>query len=291
MQRKPDVTGKTLIVPLIGHPVAQVKTPGAMNRWFAEHGVDAVVVPMDIRPERVDGFFDVLRATENCVGCSITMPHKQAAFVASDEVTERARRAKAVNTIRRSASGKLIGDMTDGMAMVAALEAHDISIGGRNVLLVGAGGAGTAIAFQLAEKGAASLTVLEVDRMRGRALMAELARHYPDMSAHDRVPAGTTIDIAINASPAGMDAHDPLPYPIDQLLDALIVADAVTEPAVTPWLIAAEKHGLKILRGEEMALAQVHIQLPYLRLMPAPAKSVSQRPAARARPAGQGMAG
>ncbi len=280
MPRNPEVSGKTLIVPLIGHPVAQVKTPGAMNRWLAEHGVDAVVVPMDIRPERVDSFFDLLRATENCVGCSITMPHKQAAFVASDEVTERARNAKAVNTIRRSASGRLIGDMTDGIAMVATLESRGTSIRGRHVLLIGAGGAGTAIAFELAERRAASLTVLELDQMRRRALATELSCLYPNMAVYDRVPAGVTIDIAINASPLGMDPQDPLPYPIDRLGDALMVADAVTKPIITPWLIEAEKRGLKILTGEEMALAQVHIQLPYLRLMPAPQKAENQRPAA-----------
>ena len=97
------MTGRTLVIPLVGHPVEQVKTPGPMNRWFGERGIDAVVVPIDIRPERVGSFFDVLKATENCVGCTITMPHKQAAFAAADEVSERARRAKAVNIIRRSA--------------------------------------------------------------------------------------------------------------------------------------------------------------------------------------------
>lgn len=268
MKRYRVVTGNTAVVPLVGHPVAQVKTPGPMNQWFAEQEIPAVVVPMDIRPERVADFFDVLKAMENCVGCSITMPHKQAAFLASDEVTGRARRAKSVNIIRRSPSGRLIGDMTDGLAFVAALAANGVEVKGRNVLLVGAGAAGTAIAFEVAQQGARSLTIVEIDQMRRRALVAALADLFPGMAVADQVPAGQPVEIAINASPVGMDPGDPLPCPIEQVGDALIVADAVTKPNVTRWLAEAARRGLKIQTGEEMALAQLPIQLPYLRFRP-----------------------
>ncbi len=285
------MTGKTRIVPIIGHPIEQVRTPGPMNQWFAEQGIDAAIVPMDIRPERVSSFFAVLKAMENCAGCSITMPHKQAAFIASDEVSERARRAKSVNTIRRSASGKLIGEMTDGIAMVEALENNEIRLTGQNALIVGAGGAGTAIAFELADKGVASLVILEIDQMRRRALAGELSRLFPDLAVFDHLPAGMKIQIAINASPMGMGANDPLPFPVDQLSDALIVADAVTKPTVTRWLEEARRRGLKTQTGEEMALAQVSIQLRYLKLMPAsPGPRKKSRTGAN-RDVTQGMAG
>lgn len=290
MHRDPPVTGKTIVIPLIGHPVAQVRTPGPMNVWLAERGIDAVVVPMDIRPERVRSFFDLLKAMENCIGCSITMPHKQAGFVASDEVTERARRAKAVNTIRRTPTGRLVGDMTDGIAMVAALEENAIRVRGRDVLLIGAGGAGTAIAFELADKGAASLTVLERDRMRRRALLAELTRLHPRLDVQDSCPAGRRFDIAINASPTGMDPRDPLPYPVDRLDGALIVADAVTKPPVTPWLEEAGRRGLKIQTGEQMALAQLPIQMRFLRMEPSPDAGEAARNRARSA-AGQEVEG
>lgn len=282
------MTGRTAVIPLVGHPVEQVKSPGPMNRWFDDNGVDAVVVPMDIRPEKVGAFFEVLRVMENCVGCSITVPHKQAAFVAADEVTDRARRAKAVNTIRRSPSGRLIGDMTDGLAFVSALAEKGVRVEGRNVLLVGAGGAGTAIAFELAAGKAAAIAVIELDQMRKRALVSELRSFRPDLAVHDGVPAGMRIDIAVNASTAGMNEGDPLPYPVERLEGAVIVADAVTKPAVTPWLQAAMQRGLKVQTGEEMALAQAPIQLAYLRLAPAaeedggarPRRPVSRRPRA-----------
>lgn len=266
-RRKSVVTGRTTVIPLIGHPVEQVKSPGPMNRWFDDNDVDAVVVPMDIRPEKVGVFFEVMRAMENCAGCSITMPHKQAAFVASDEVTDRARRARAVNTIRRLPSGRLVGDMTDGLAFVSALTGKRVRVESRNVLLVGAGGAGTAIAFELAQERAAAIVILEIDVMRQRALAEELRRFYPEVAVHDRMPEGMRIDIAVNASPIGMAAGDPLPYPIELLANAQIVADAVTKPVMTPWLAAAAQRGIAIQTGEEMAVAQLPIQLGYLRLM------------------------
>lgn len=266
-KRKRVVTGQTTVIPLIGHPVSQVKSPGPMNRWFDDQGIDAVVVPLDIRPEKVEVFFEVVRAMENCAGCSITMPHKQMAFVASDEVSERARRAKAVNTIRRTATGRLIGDMTDGVAFVSALKGKGVDVAGRKVLLVGAGAAGTAIAFELATEKVEAIVVLETDQLRQRGLISELNRYHPDIVVHARMPDDFAVDIAINASPLGMDEADPLPYPIDSLGGARIVADAVTKPAMTPWLKAAQQNGLLIQTGEEMAVAQLPIQLGYLRLM------------------------
>jgi len=290
MQKIPVVTGRTRIVPLIGHPVEQVQTAGPMNQWFIEQESDAVIVPLDIRPERIGGFFDVLKVMENCVGCSITMPHKQAAFVASDEVSERARRAKSVNIIRRLPSGKLVGDMTDGIAMTTALENNEIRIPGRDVLIVGAGAAGTAIAFEVAAKEARSLVVVERDQMRQRALIAELSRLFPRLQVFDRVPGAHVIDIAINASPAGMNPGDPPPFPAERLGGALIIADAVTKPAVTPWLEEARRRGLKTQTGEEMALAQVPIQLRYLRFRPALADSPRGRYSQQAPAARQGIA-
>lgn len=268
-RRKSVVTGRTTVIPLVGHPVEQVKSPGPMNRWFEDNDVDAVVVPLDIRPERVAAFFDVMRATDNCAGCSVTMPHKQAAFIASDQVSERARWAKAVNTIRRLPSGRLIGDMTDGLAFISALGEKGIAVAGRNALLVGAGGAGTAIAYELAQGALDSLVVLEIDALRQRALIEALRRLRPEMRVHDHVPDGMRIDIAVNGSPLGMSEGDPLPYPIERLGEALIVADAVTKPVMTPWLNAARARGLPIQTGEEMAVAQLPIQLSYLRLMSA----------------------
>ncbi|WP_026617230.1 shikimate dehydrogenase family protein [Ensifer aridi] len=263
MQPVTTISGKTVFIPLIGHPVEQVKSPGPMNEWFSRNGVAAVLIPVDILPEKVGAFLDAMRDTLNCAGLSVTMPHKQAAFAGVDELTDRARRAGAVNIVRRNTDGTLIGDMVDGDAMVAALAKNGVSVRGKTALVVGAGGAGAAIIYALAEAGAATLIVIERDQAKAERLIARLRRDYPQVQAHDDLPDDVAVDVAINASPAGMNEADPYPFPLERLTRAEIIADAVTKPPVTPWLEEARRRGIAIQTGAEMTLAQLPTQIAF----------------------------
>ncbi|WP_085035646.1 shikimate dehydrogenase [Ensifer aridi] len=263
MQPVTTISGKTVFIPLIGHPVEQVKSPGPMNEWFSRNGVAAVLIPIDILPEKVGAFLDAMRDTLNCAGLSVTMPHKQAAFAGVDELTDRARRAGAVNIVRRNTDGTLIGDMVDGDAMVAALAKNGVSVRGKTALVVGAGGAGAAIIYALAEAGAATLIVIERDQAKADRLIAHLRRDYPQVQAHDDLPDDVAVDVAINASPAGMNEADPYPFPLERLTRAEIIADAVTKPPVTPWLEEARRRGIAIQTGAEMTLAQLPTQIAF----------------------------
>ncbi|WP_085033583.1 shikimate dehydrogenase family protein [Ensifer aridi] len=263
MQPVTTISGKTVFIPLIGHPVEQVKSPGPMNEWFSRNGVAAVLIPIDILPEKVGAFLDAMRDTLNCAGLSVTMPHKQVAFAGVDELTDRARRAGAVNIVRRNTDGTLIGDMVDGDAMVAALATNGVSVRGKTALVVGAGGAGAAIIYALAEAGAATLIVIERDQAKADRLIAHLRRDYPQVQAHDDLPDDVAVDVAINASPAGMNEADPYPFPLERLTRAEIIADAVTKPPVTPWLEEARRRGIAIQTGAEMTLAQLPTQIAF----------------------------
>lgn len=263
MQPVTTISGKTVFIPLIGHPVEQVKSPGPMNEWFSRNGVAAVLIPIDILPEKVGAFLDAMRGTLNCAGLSVTMPHKQAAFAGVDELTDRARRAGAVNIVRRNTDGTLLGDMVDGDAMVAALAKNGVSVRGKTALVVGAGGAGAAIIYALAEAGAATLIVIERDQAKADRLIARLRRDYPQVQAHDDLPDDVAVDVAINASPAGMNEADPYPFPLERLTRAEIIADAVTKPPVTPWLEEARRRGFAIQTGAEMTLAQLPTQIAF----------------------------
>ena len=263
MQPDPEITGRTVFIPLIGHPVEQVKSPGPVNAWFSENHAEAVLLPVDILPEKVSAFLDAIRGTPNCPGVSVTMPHKQAAFASVDEVTDRARRAEAVNIIRRRPDGTLLGDMADGDAMVTALAKNGVSVRGKCVPVVGAGGAGTAIIHALAEAGAATIVVIERDPAKSARLIGQLSGAYPLLQAYDFLPEGVEVGIAINASPAGMDPADPHPFPLERLMHAEIIADAVTKPAVTPWLEEARRRGIAIQAGAEMTLAQLPAQIAF----------------------------
>ncbi len=261
-ERAHPVAPATRIIPMIGHPIAQVKSLAPINAWFAARGIDCCMMPVDVLPERVAAFFDAVRGWENCTGVSITLPHKQAAFAVCNEVTGRARMARAVNIVRRDAQGWLHGDMTDGAAFCAAIEAKGYRTFGAAFLLIGAGGAGSAVAHAMAEGGAKCIIVIEIDALRRQALLESLRAVHPAVELLDHLPSALMPDVVLNATPLGMHAGDALPFSIDSFAAHTLVADAVTKPIVTPFLEAARSRGLAIQTGEDMALAQLSIQLP-----------------------------
>lgn len=250
------------IIPMIGHPVAQVKSLAPMNAWFGRHGVDCRLIAVDIAPEHAPGFLAAVRGWANCPGVSITLPHKQAAFAACDRLTERARIARAVNIIRRESDGSLSGDMTDGAAFVGEIARRGVRIQGCAFLLIGAGGAGGAVAHAMAEGGASAITVIEIDGARREALLAALRAGHPALRLAASLEPGEPVDVAFNATPLGMNEGDPPPFPLDALPQTALIADAVTKPVVTAWLEQARARGHRIQTGEEMAVAQLPIQLP-----------------------------
>jgi shikimate dehydrogenase len=137
-------------------------------------------------------------------------------------------------------------------------------IEGCRFLLVGAGGAGAAIAHAVAAANAAAIVVNDIDRMRQQALIGSLRLHHPAVEVHDRLPAGLAVDIAANASTLGMGAGDAHPFDLDRLPSQAIVADAVTMPDVTPWIAQARDRGHRVQTGIQMALAQLTVQLGFL---------------------------
>ena len=260
------VTGETKFYALIGHPVQQVRTPSVLNAYLKKHEIDAIMVTFDLLPEAVKSFFKMLRGCENCLGCCVTIPHKTIAFESVDKVTERSQRIGAVNIIRRETSGQLIGDMTDGQGFLAALKKHNSVVSKKHVVLIGAGGAGSAIADSIANAGARELSILEINKPRQKTLISTLTQCYPNVIFNDIAGDPSTIQVLINASPLGMAKEDALPFPLDGLPRDAIIADVITKPDVTPLLELARKTGHTIQRGKEMAEAQLPMFLDFLNI-------------------------
>jgi shikimate dehydrogenase len=258
------ITGTTTVYPMLGHPVRQVQSPALFNAYFQEHGIDAVMPSFDIAPAGIDDFFQSLRHWQNCPGCVITVPHKQAAFRHADRPSERARRTGACNLIRRLPSGELEGDMVDGLGYVQALARQSITINSAHVIQIGAGGVGSAMAHALADEGAASIAIVEVDEERRAALVTSLRDYHAGLTVYDGEPGAVTVDIIANATPLGMQPGDPFPYPLDDIDGQVVVTDVVTLPPVTPWLEAARAKGCRIQTGPEMSRAQMLMFARYL---------------------------
>lgn len=256
------IKGSTRLVAIIGSPVVQVKSPENFNNAFAQAGSDVAMIAMDIPSDGVDAFLSLARTWQNLDGFVVTIPHKQAIASGVDSVTQRAALLGAVNVVRRGADGQLIGDMVDGLGFVRAAESHGFTPNGREALVIGCGGAGSAIAHALCESGVSVLAICDPDAQRVGRLASALAAEFPQISIATEIGDPSRYDLVANATPLGMRAGDPLPLSeqaIALLKPTAHVADVVTSPEVTPFLAAARARGLSIQTGPEMARAQLGV--------------------------------
>ena len=248
------LNGETQVVFIIGDPIAQVKSPALLTRRFAERGENTVVLPGHVAAPDITTFMAGLGALQNAPGLVITVPHKQALAAYCAETTSRAQYAGSVNVMRRGPDG-WIGDNTDGMGYVNGIRAAGGKIDGARVLLVGAGGAGCAIAYEFLVQGAAHLAIHDIDVGRRDAVMARLKAEFADkLSVGSDDPTG--FDIIANATPLGMREGDPFPVQVDRLKPSQFAACPITKPEVSPFIAAARNKGCATMAGIGMFNAQ-----------------------------------
>jgi shikimate dehydrogenase len=248
-------TGTTTFYTMIGTPIIQVKSPLFYNRYFAEHGIDAVMVAMDVPTDQVKDHFKLMQAISNFGGCIVTIPHKQAAVDCMDEISERAEDLLSVNVVRME-NGRLIGDMVDGLGFLVALRTHGLSIQGKRAAIIGGGGAGAAIAQAIADSGADEIVIKEIKAERYSFLERLLKKTNPEIKISFELTSLEGFDLVVNATPVGMNDDPNVPFPTDTLPPSILVADVVTSPKITPWLAAALKKGCEVQYGAEMAYGQ-----------------------------------
>jgi shikimate dehydrogenase len=240
---------------MIGTPIIQVRSPLNYNRYFAEHGIDAVMIAMDVPGDQVKAHFEHMRTIPNFAGCIATIPHKQAAADCMDEMSQRAEDLAAVNVVRVE-NGRLIGDMVDGLGFMVAAKAKGLDMRVRRAAIIGGGMTGAAIALAIAEAGAAEIVIKEIRTERHGFLEHLLRKNCPHIKISFELTSLDGFDIAVNATPVGMNDDPNVPFPTDTLTSRTLVADVVTNPQVTPWLAAGLKKGCKVQYGVEMADGQ-----------------------------------
>ncbi|MHB2267770.1 shikimate dehydrogenase family protein [Aliihoeflea sp. PC F10.4] len=252
------VTGATRVIFMIGTPIAQVRSPVLFNRYFAEHGVDRVMVPLDVSAEALPYFVRTVRDASNCDGFVATLPHKRALLELVDEVSETARQLESVNVVRRDADGRLFGDMADGAGFWNGAEANGFDPKGKSIVLAGAGAAGSAIAYEFARRGGSHVAIWSANEAEASALQVRLAP--TGVAVTIGMPASLdAFDMAVNATPVGM-RHAPGSVFSSGLIATLpahaIVADAITDPVETQLLGMAAGRGLATINGHAMTLGQ-----------------------------------
>jgi shikimate dehydrogenase len=246
---------------IIGDPIAQARSPEVFNRLFAERGVDAEMVALHVRPAQLQAALDGLAAIENFGGAVITIPHKPAAAALAAQRSPRVQLAGAANALKRTPAG-WAADLFDGVGFVAGLARSGRRPDIESAAIVGAGGAGVAIATALLEAGAGRVALHDIDVARAEAACLRLSATWPGR-VEVRLP-GSSDRIVVNATPAGMRETDPLPIDLGKLDPRALVADAIMKPPRTALLIEAARRGHPVQEGRHMLDAQAEALWDFL---------------------------
>ena len=260
------IDGHTVIIAHIGYPTHAFKAPLIYNPYFDAQGINAVVVPMSCQAEHYPPLLRSLFALSNIAGALITMPHKVSTVALVDELTPAAVIAGACNAVRRTADGRLQGDMFDGEGFVRGVKRKGLSLQGKRALVVGAGGVGSAIAASLAAAGVAELALFDVQAASARALAERLAAHHPALKLRTGSNDPTDVDLVVNATPLGMNEGDPLPLDVGRLSPTTFVGEVVMRTEMTAFLSAAQARGCRVQIGSDMLFEQIPAYLEFFGL-------------------------
>lgn len=257
-----SITGKTTICGLIGDPVEHSMSPAMHNAAFTSLGLDYAYLPFRVDKADLGKALDGMRAL-NMRGMNITIPHKVEVMQYLDALDPLAEKIGAVNTVVND-SGRLTGYNTDATGFLQPLIEKDAEPEGRNVVVIGAGGASRAISFMLADR-KARLTIM--NRREEFDWAVNLAAHVSeifkvDVSALElnRGNLETALagaGIVVNATSLGMSPNvDATPIPSELLRPGIILYDIVYNPLKTRLVREAEAAGAETVSGIDMLVWQ-----------------------------------
>lgn len=243
----------------MGDPVEHSMSPPMHNAAFEHLGLDYVYVPFNVKKNALGEAIKGAGAL-GIKGLNLTIPHKTSALKFLDVIDEAAELIGAVNTLKFD-QGTITGYNTDGLGAVKALE-EVIPVKNKNVVMVGAGGAARAVAFQLIISGIESLTIINRTPEKALKLKNDIESQIEsDISSGNLEILGKEIsraDILIDTTPIGMYPHD-MDIPVanaSMMHSDLVVNDLVYNPLETVLLKEAEKAGAITVSGLKMLLYQ-----------------------------------
>ena len=250
-------------VGIIGYPLGHTLSPVFQQAALNHLGIDATfevwATPPEELAERIESFRE-----PDCLGCCVTLPHKQAVVAMLDTLDETATGIGAVNWIVNE-DGKLSGHNTDAPGFLRSLrEEAGFDPAGCNAVLFGAGGAARAVAYALRSAGCSKLTIANRTVERAEALAADMTdgRFRPLASGlakdelADSVPYAELLVNATSMGMAGGPSPDATPVAADLISSRTLACDVVYAPPVTPFLREAEAAGGRTAGGLSMLVYQ-----------------------------------
>jgi len=217
------INGATRLYAIVGDPIAQARSPEAYSALFADAGMNAVMVPMHVRPQHFEATMRALLALGNLDGLVATVPYKARIVPFADRLGATAGCIGALNALRRETDGTWTGEMFDGAGFVRGAAHKGQVLRGRRVALFGA---------------------------------HKLADAFPTCRIEVRETVPNDADMIVNASTVGMGEGDGLPGELGALDSGTLVGDVIVSPTPTPIIRQAIDHGCAYVTGMDMFAGQ-----------------------------------
>jgi shikimate dehydrogenase len=257
------VSNRRILLGLIGANIMGSLSPALFADAFATAGIDGFYHLMDVdclRERRLPQLLDAIKAA-GFAGTNITYPFKQDILPVLDTVDPEAAQIGAVNTVTIAPDGRTTGYNFDRRGWRHSFEEAfgRNSARGAMVVLVGAGGAGRAVAFALMDLDVECLVIHDRDALRRDALTADLAKYYGASRCRattDLERDITKADGVVNATQVGMRGFPGNPVPISALTSAHWAADVIYTPIETAFIRAAAATGARVMTGGGMCVHQ-----------------------------------
>ncbi|MFC5480191.1 shikimate dehydrogenase [Massilia suwonensis] len=239
---------------VIGNPVAHSKSPQIHAAFAAQTGQN-MAYERCLAP--LDGFLDLVRTLvkQGYQGANVTVPFKLEAATIATRLSERARAAGAVNTLR-FVDGEIVGDNTDGAGLVADIVRNaGVSLTGKRILLLGAGGAARGVMLPFIEEKPASILVANRTRATADSLAAAFAGHGVEVAACGFDEIAGPYDIVVNATSSSL-AGDMPPVPASAFAKGTLAFDMMYGSAPSPFMAFAAQQGADTRDGLGMLVEQ-----------------------------------
>jgi len=242
---------------VLGHPVAQSKSPLMHGHWLKKNQVSGDYIAIDIPPMRfnttVRMLFDV-----GFSGFNVTIPHKEQALALADDMSSRAHRIGAANTLIKMDSGKISADNTDGYGFMTNLGSQSSTWlpGAGPSLVLGAGGAARAVLVALLDAGVPKIYLCNRTRARAEDLAADISYCIEVIDWEDKQDILPDVFTVVNATSLGMTGKPPLEFDLKNVNPDALVTDLIYAPLETQLLRDARARGCEVVSGIGMLLHQ-----------------------------------
>ncbi len=257
-----SLSGKSKVYGILGDPVAHSLSPLMQNRAFLEHHIDAVYVPFHVLPDNLPAAIGGLRAL-NVAGVNVTIPHKEAILPLLDQIDPAAQLIGAVNTVVNN-DGSLVGYNTDASGFMRSVcQELNFLTEGRDILLLGAGGACRAATVALASAGVKTIVIANRRQARAEKIIKDFSAHFPSVqfsavnyNDNKYLQALSAADLIVNTTSVGLHGEKINFLPLEHIKGSALIYDMIYSLSETPLIKNARSLSLFCTNGLGMLAAQ-----------------------------------